>query len=400
VVAGSSGAGTEIATDYQAELERIDKEIAELEGNALDSPIDVEEATRFIYRCYQRASLSGRLDELTVVEAAIEDIDRQFRWADLCMLKANIDSKLHRLPHVKRDLEMLPGLADSFQGRSLRADLALQEGRYEDARKAYETLIEDDRGWDNLARLAHLEAKMGDVVAAEQLYAEAQDELTAKEMRSYAWVEVQRGLLDLSHGDYAAAEAHYERADKAYSGYWLVEEHTAALLAAQGRLEEAVALCEQVAARVPRPELQQALGDLCLASGRRGEAHEWHEKALAAYLESARRGDVHYLHHLADFYADVHKDGTQAVRWARQDLELRRNAGTHSALAWALYRDNRSGEAVAEIRIALSFGVSEAALFSRAGTIHLAAGRVAEGERFFQRAAAINPRYEDLRVHG
>jgi hypothetical protein len=57
------------------------------------------------------------------------------------------------------------------------------------------------------------------------------------------------------------------------------------------------------------------------------------QKALAGYLESGRRGEVHYWHHLADYYADVGKDGSQAVVWARRDLQLRANFSTQAALA-------------------------------------------------------------------
>lgn len=387
-------------TAYEAELEQIDRDISALRGSALTDPVDTEEATRFAYRLYQRASLTGELAELSVVEAAIDDAIGQIgRWPDLCLLKANLDLKLHRLPDVRRDLAMAPGLADGFHGKALKADLALQEGRYEEALEGYEDVIREDRTWDNLARLAYLKAKMGDLAGAERLHIEAEDEITAKEMRSYAWMELQRGLLDLAHGAYEAAWAHYQRAGEAYSGYWLIDEHLAELLGAQGRFDEAVALYEDVIQRAPRPELQQSLGELLMLMGKPDDAQPWHDRALAAYLESARRGDVHYFHHLADFYCDVRVDGAEAVRWAEKDLELRQNFSTQAALAWALYRDGRFVEALDPMRQALASGVTDARLFSKAAIVHLAAGEAGEGERLSRRAAEIDPRHQDFRVH-
>jgi tetratricopeptide (TPR) repeat protein len=76
---------------------------------------------------------------------------------------------------------------------------------------------------------------MGDPAGADELYEEAQDDLTAKEMRAFAWLEVQRGFLDFARGRYRQARSHYDRADAAYPGYWLVDEHVAELLAAQDR---------------------------------------------------------------------------------------------------------------------------------------------------------------------
>jgi tetratricopeptide (TPR) repeat protein len=387
-------------TDYESELGRIDREISSLEGIALTAPLDNEKATRLAYRLYQRASLTGSFVELGIAEAALDKaIHQSGHAADLYFLKANLDFKFHRLADVRRSLEMGPGLRDSFQGRALQADLDFQEGRYERAREGYEGVIRDDRTWDNLARLAYLQSKMGDVAGAERLYIEAEDELTAKEMRSYAWVELQRGVLDLTHGRYEEALAHYERADRAYSGYWVVTEHIAELLGAQGRFEEAVALYRSVVAHVPRPELQQALGELCELMGESEQAGRWHAQALAAYLESAERGEVHYYHHLADFYSDVREDGREAVKWARKDVELRENFSTQAALAWALYLDGDFVTALDMMNRALSSGVKDARLFFQLAMIHQAVSGNGEGKQYLELAAEINPYHRSFHVH-
>ncbi len=387
-------------SDFKIEMERIDKEISELKHSALTVPINSEKATRFVYYLYQRASLTGDFAELEVASATITRVIAQMSHPlDLYFLKANLDFKFHRLADVKLDLEMGAGLQDSFQGRALQADLDFQEGRYEDARKGYEGVIREHRSWDNLVRLAYFKAKMGDVAGAEQLYIEAGDELTAKEMRHYAWVELQRGVLSLTHGRYEDARTHYERADRAYSGYWLVDEHMAELLGAQGKFDEAVALYWKVIAGVPRPEFQQALGELYEFKGESEQAQSWHDKALSGYLESAQRGEVHYYHHLADFYADVREDGAEAVKWARKDVELRENFSTQAALAWALYRDGQFAEALDTMNQALSSGVRDAQLFFQAAMIHQSVRRNTESNQYLQLAAEVNPHYQNFHVH-
>jgi len=238
---------------------------------------------------------------------------------------------------------------------------------------------------------------MGDVDDADRLYEEAEDELSVKEMRHFAWVELQRGLLDLAHGRHAQALAHYDRADRAYSGYWMVAEHQAELLAARGDYEAAAALYGQLIARAPRPELQQALGELYLQMGRPEAAEPWLAGAVSAYLASAVRGDVHYYHHLADFYADVRKDGAEAVKWARKDIELRENFATLAALAWALYRDGRFAESLETMEDALSSGAQNAYMLHQAGMIHCAAG--ADGDELLREAAKLNPQLGGFHVH-
>jgi tetratricopeptide (TPR) repeat protein len=387
-------------TDFDIDLERLDKEIAELKPSALVVPIDSEKATRFVYRLYQRASLTGDLTEFEFVLQTLDDAIRKIGPApDLYFVRASIDFKLHRLAKTRRDLETVPDLLESFQGRVLLADLDFQEGRYDDARKGYEALIEEELSWDNLARLAHLKSKLGDVAGAEQLYLEAEDELTAKEMRSYAWVELQRGLLALQQGRYEDARANYRRAARAYTGYWLVDEHVAELLGAEGKYQEAVALYRKVIKRVPKPELEQAIGELYTLMGQPVEAEAWYEKALAAYKMSAARGDVHYYHHLADFYTDVREDGAEATRWARKDLELRQNFSTQAALARALYLNGQFEQAQEMMNQALSSGARDAQLFYHAAMIQQSLGETDEASRYTHMAASINPHYRSFHVH-
>jgi tetratricopeptide (TPR) repeat protein len=387
-------------TDYRTELERIERTIAELQGSALVAPTDTDKATSYVSSLYQRAALTGNLVALEATEAVIDEAIRQVRFpGDLFFLKAKLAFQLHRLDDARRSLEIVPSLLTSAEGRALLADLDFQSGRYEQAKAGYERVLADVRTWDNLARLAHFEAKLGDPVLADRLYWEAQDELTAKEMRSFAWVELQRGLIDLAHGRHDQAAAHYRRADQAYSGYWLVAEHVAELLAAQGEIAEAAARYEDIVAEVPRPELQQALSQLYTLIGRHSRAKSNRVMARAAYLQSAHRGGVHYYHHLVDFYADVDDDGAEALVWARKDIALRENFSTQASLAWALYRCGRFAEAVEAIDRALTTGVKDAHLLSQAATIYRAAGRVDESDRCLQMAAAINPHHDSFHVH-
>jgi len=387
-------------TDYQIELARIDQGIAELNGSARMLPIDRVKITKLAYLQYQRASLTGNLAELTTAEHSLDHaIQHLGQDGDLYFLKANIHFKLHRLDDVEQDLAASPDLRQSPPGRALKADLDFQQGRYDGARSEYESLIEEERTWDALARLAYFDFKMGDFNEADRLYDEAVDELTAKEMRHYAWVELQRGVVDLTRGDYEKARKHYQRAERAYSGHWMVDEHFAELLGAEGKSDEAAALYKSVIARVPRPDFQQALGELYLSMGKTADANDCLSSAEAAFLESARCGEVHYYHHLADLYADVFENGAAAVKWAQKDLDLRRNFSTLAAMAWALYRAGEFAKALEMMNESLASGVKDARLFYQAGMIHKAFSPNGKADRYLHMAAAINPNYENFHVH-
>jgi tetratricopeptide (TPR) repeat protein len=387
-------------TDFEIELARINAGIAELADNALQFPVDRAKITKLAYLQYQRASLTGNLAELDVAERTLDHaIQHLGPDGDLFFLKVNIHFKLHRLADVERDLDTSPDLLQSPPGRALKADLDFQQGRYEAARSEYETLIEEERSWDTLSRLAYFNFKMGDFETADRLYDEAVDELTAKEMRHYAWVELQRGVVDLTRGNYEQTREHYQRAERAYSGHWMVEEHLAELLGAEGKNDEAEAMYRRVVTRVPRPDFQQALGELYLSMGKTSDANDVLEKAQAAFLESAERGEVHYYHHLADLYADVFENGPEAVKWAQKDLELRRNFSTLAAMAWAHYRAGEFSKALETMNESLASGVRDARLFYQAGMIHKAFSPNGKADRYLQMAAAINPNYENFHVH-
>lgn len=318
------------ATDY-------DRELAGLKPSA---PVSIEQS---IGRLYRRASLTGDFADFRAAETAMEQgLEQLGPLQDLYLLRAQFHFKLHRLAAARDDLSRAPDLAGSPDAAALRADLALQEGRYEAARQGYERLVRENRTWDNLARLAYYLGKTGEVERADQLYAEAQDELTAKEMRSFAWVELQRGLLDLDRGRDEPALAHFRRADRAYSGYWLIEEHIAEALGRLGRTEEAIALYRKVVEKTHNPEFLSALArllenrDSAAAAALDREAERRFEEQSALYPEAAAG---HFLQYLLE----RREPGPRLLALALRNVEIRPNAESKLLLARAYWKLNQPG---------------------------------------------------------
>lgn len=383
-------------TDYEAELAHTRASISAFEERRGDA----ESVTRLPHRRFHLALLTGRPADFAAADTALDRaIGEAGPLAELYLIKASLDLRLHRLDAADRDLAALRRFAGNAQIVAMNASLALQRGDYATAKAGYLTAIEKNPTWDNLARLAYWEWKFGDPEVADRLYERAQQHLAAKDKRAWAWLALERGLVAFNRGRYGDAATHYAQAGRAYSGYWLVDEHVAELLGAERKFDRAIALYEAVLVRVPRPELQQALGDLLRSMGREAQATPWHDRALAGYLESAERGEVHYYHHLAGFYADVRLDGVEAVKWARKDVDLRPSFFTQDALAWALYRDGRFAAALDTAQNALASGANDTHLLFHAAMIHLAAGRTVEGKRFLEKVARLNPGFENFHVH-
>ncbi len=87
------------------------------------------------------------------------------------------------------------------------------------------------------------------------------------------------------------------------------------------------------------------------------------------------------------------------MKWARKDIELRRNFATLAALAWALYRAGEYAEARDTMDQALDSGAADAHLFFQAATIHHAASTNGQAEKYLRMAVELNPHYRSFHVH-
>jgi tetratricopeptide (TPR) repeat protein len=387
-------------TSYDFELAKTRKDIAALEAISQRDQRDLEKRTRLAYCQFHQASLTENESDFETVKQTTSSIIRDFGpKEDICLLRAKLDGRFHRLEEVKRDLQLCPTLAQRHAGRSIAADIDFQEGRYEQARFGWERLIDENRTWDTLARLAHWKGKMGAVEEADCLYREAEEELTAKEMLSFSWLELQRGALALSSGRLGEAKTHYEMASRSFSGHWHADVYMAELLAAEGDFDQAIFLLKSILVRAPKPDLKQALGEMLMWAQRREEAAPWLDAAVAAFLTSVQAGAVHYYHHLARWYADLGGRPDRAVQWARRDVALRSNFSTQSVLAWALFKNGEVGEGLEWIRLALSSGVKDGGIFAAASMLFNAAGDTAQGQYYAHVASEMNPGGHDFHLH-
>ncbi|AGL19310.1 hypothetical protein [Actinoplanes sp. N902-109] len=314
-----------MVTDFDRELAQVDADLGRLRQA---SPDDVEAATQLAYRLQHRANLTGARP-VEAERAVAQAIERWGPAQDLCLLKATMHLQSHELAAARDAVHAAPGLAATDPGRLLLADIELQRGGDATAEATYGQV---EQTWDVLARIAHLHVLRGAPAEAQAWYDVAEDELTAKQMRSYAWLCVQRGEVEEACGHPEAAATHYAKAERGYSGWWSVTAHRAALLPD----DQAIAANREIYARFPRPETAEAIGIRYARSGRPLDAGPWLDRALAGYLGPDGLGSPRYHHHLAAFYTSVRPDPAEAVRWARLDWELRPNPRTAKALAAAM----------------------------------------------------------------
>ena len=392
----AGGVSVVTMTDFQTELQRIEADIQAIETAACRPAVLTPDAgswVRLLWRKFQRISLTGEIMSLRSLNAEVDAaIDASPHSVDLWLLKAHIGLKRHRFAEAEAALRAEPSLTNSSLARLLQSDINWQQGRYLAARQTIESVLAADPTWDAFARLAHITSVMGNLREADGHYTAAEDELTAKQMQTFAWLATQRGWMYFQRGDHAQAMTHYNRANTGFSGYWLVDERIAELQGVQGRFEEAIAGYLRLHANLPRPEWEHALGELYWLSGRYEIANQWKSRAYSTYVASTGDGETYYLHYLADLCGELAGHQQEAVEWARQDLAIRNNFITRADLAWALFRNGQIHEAVEHIPAATAVGAVSARLYYQAAVIYSAAKQNDLAHHYTRLAVATNPR--------
>ena len=382
-----------------------DARLAFLEKRTSEDPDDFIAWAQLSDRCLQRHRESGDDDWLKkarkAAEASLKAIPANSNTAGLAA-SARVALAEHRFNDVRAKAEQLVKLdPDKVGPLVLLSDALIECGKIEDAAKAIARLEEIHApSLVTRARRARLSRLCGELDAARAHYEAART--AARDTREDFWVcwaEVQLGELAFARGDWDEAEAHYTTAVAMQPKWWATQEHLAELRAAQGRDEEALKIYHELIARLPRPELLQAVGDLHLFRGRTTEAKAWHDRSLSTYQRMTADGSVAMFHHLAGFYCDSQRNPAEAVKWARKDLELRDTAAARDALAWALYLSGDIAGAQAEIAKALGTNPRNPHVLQHAGMIRMSAGEIESGQAALREVLRLNPRFQSFHVH-
>lgn len=210
---------------------------------------------------HKKAMLTKQPKDFQQVELLLEqNLDNNPAWL---YAKANFAASIHRFSQAKSLLAQLPSTYQtSPSALALKADIALQLGEYAEAEKHLQYLNEHHPSWDNLVRLAFYKMNTNEMTIAKELYRQAADKVSAKQMFQYAWINLQQGLLELEAGKPRQALAFYTIADKAYSGYWLIQEHIAEALQLIGEPEQAKQIYLSIIKTNPKGEILFKLAQL------------------------------------------------------------------------------------------------------------------------------------------
>ncbi len=347
--------GTSSVPGYAAELAELTAKIRWLDKHA-----EKQRATSWMAQAdaamahAERARLTGEYEDYVAADALL---DRAFAIAPAgagpFLERASLDFTLHRLPRIEPALAaaeraILVDVPTRAAILSLRADVALQCGRLEEARRGLDAALNLHATATGWARLASWQWESGDLEGAEATYRKAASMSHAARGSQRAWTHLQLGLMDLEAGRLDDAMAHYRNADAVFPGWWLIEEHIAEVLALQGQIAPAMRMYRDLIARTHNPEFMDALASIHRARGEAKAAESWirearriHDRRLAQFPEAA---SGHALEHFLDF-----GDSQTALRLALANYALRPNRTAREQLVRAY---EQAGQAEAARRLA------------------------------------------------
>ena len=390
-----------------------DADIASLEARVKENATDPAPPTALAAAYLERAKRRGDVRDYARADAAVEQaLKRDAKHVPALVLQASCRLAQHRFQDAvaaaERALALKP---DSREPLSLRGDALLQLGELARAREDYQKLRDAEADLSAHARMAQLQFAEGDAAAA---VASLDAGLQAAEQRGepparLAWGAVRLGELHFRTGDWDEADRWYAKAANLNPNDPDTLDHLAELHAARGEFDKALELSAKAIALSPRPEFQQARGDIYMTKAGAGdpngdaeaEALACYDKALGQYLEAAEAGHGQYFHQLAGMYCDVDamRDPAEALRWAKRDLQLRRNVTSYDAMAWAEYHAGNFKEAAAWMDKAVREPTIDAHVLYHAGLVYSRAGDAMKGRLYLRRAASVNPKFNEFHFH-
>jgi tetratricopeptide (TPR) repeat protein len=276
-------------------------------------------------------------------------------------------------------------------------DADLETGRYQEAQKAYDTMVELRGDLYSYCRRAGLRSVRGDPAGA---IADLNQAIrfgvqTSDAPEHLAWAQWQLGNEYYLIGRLGDAESWYQGSLNSYHGYYRALAGLAQVRAAQGRFPEAATLYQQAIAVIPLPEYAASLGDVYAMMGREEDARKQHDLVeFIAKLNGLNR--ILYNRSLVYYYADHDVHVEQAVALAAEELKVRDDIYGHDAMAWALYKQGKPGAALVHAVRATSLGTKDSKLYYHAGLIYSALGKKGDARKNLARALALNPHFQPL----
>ncbi len=258
-----------------------------------------------------------------------------------------------------------PGVAGH---RALLAEIALELGRYGEARALFDSLWPARHELAVAPRLARWAELTGGTDLARRLLAGALAEArTRRDLppEQLAWFHLRVGDLALRTGRLAEAEFAFHQGLNVFPGDYRLLAGLARLEAARGHWRRAIDYGDSAVALVPDPATFGLVSDAYAALGDSTAAAEY-----ARAMEIAVLGQPGQWHRAWSLYLlDHDRRVPEVLARVRDDIRTRRDVYGFDLIAWALHKAHRDREAQRAMDRALELGTIDPQIRRHAAAI-------------------------------
>ncbi len=335
---------------YAEALDALDREVVRSEARLVANADSWAAHEALANALHARGQLTGSHEDLA---AALEraGIARGFApdRGGPVLSRAVVALSLHLNDIAAEEVARIPGYAvpadvgERAEGEAVLGDVALYRGDYRAALARYRSAEALQPGLGTTVRLSDWHRHMGRFAEARAILDTA---LAKQPMPPWAKAAVllQRGAIDLQTGDWDAAENRFVQADRVFPGWWLVRAHRGQMAATRGRFAEAEQLYRAAMAGAERPSVMDALAAVLAAQGRDDEAEQIARQAAALWKARVASHPAAYADHA--FEAILAEGNTaEAFRLAALNYRTRPYGDGRIGLARAAAARGRDAEA-------------------------------------------------------
>jgi tetratricopeptide (TPR) repeat protein len=308
-------------------------------------------------------------------------------------LRSEIGLERHHFAEVAAfSREMIRIAPDDSWNWGTLGDALMELGQYDDAADAYQKMMSLRPNQSSYNRASYYRWVMGDAEGAIDIMRRAID-AGSPAPENTAWCLVDLGNLYFKTGRLDQAGETFAAALRTFPGYHPAYAGRGRVLAAQGKVAEAIESFQHAQAVVPMPEYAEALAELYDRTGKKDEARRQLElldvvdRMVSANNEKTNRN-------LAVVFANQGRKLDRAIELAQAELAVRGDVYTYDALAWALFKNGRYAEAEQAAGKALRFGTPEPTFYFHEGLIASALGKKDQAGKNLERALELNRHFD------
>jgi len=278
--------------------------------------------------------------------------------------------------------------------QGILADALTQLGRYPEALRATQRMVDLKPGTPSLARASYMWELRGDLAEATADMRRALADASSPADRAFAHYYL--GEMAFNAGDPRQALAEDQAGLKDSSGDAPLLEGRAKAEAALGDIGAALADYTRAVSLVPQPQYVMELGELYQSLGRTREADQ--QYALFRSEEQLFTANGVTLDTDPALFNADHGDPAEALRYGEAGMKARPFVEMADAYAWALHKNGRDAEALVYAHKAAVLGARNAQFSFHRGMIEAALGLRAAARQDLIDALRINPWFSPLAV--